>query len=171
MSRSHALRAGAVLLGALATATAGRAETLPFKHKFEAYREKDSDVVVFALRLEQPFLAEEFEKSNYLRLSALDRNAYLIYPKETRFRQKHAEFYGRLRGKGKARLRLSYEIVSETIKGSRKVDVRSADLEVDIPAEPGGPKAIFRDWAEQQNLHFLKLLSYYPQEAFFQYAL
>src|SRR5436189_1965810 len=88
-----------------------RAEPLPFHHKVEVYRDKDGDVTVFSLRLEQPFLAEEFEKSNYLRLEALDRNAYLIYPKETRFQQKHAEFYGRLRGEGKTKVRLSYEIV------------------------------------------------------------
>src|SRR6266540_553066 len=170
--RSHTLiSVWATLVGALTFPAGGRAEPLPFQHKVEVFREKDTGVVVFALRLEQPFLAEEFEKSSYLRLQALDRNAYLIYPKETRFHQKHAEFYGRLRGKGKAKLRLSYEIVSETIKGSRKVDVRHADLEVDVPAELGGPKAIFRDWAEQQNAHFLKLLGYYPQESFFQYAL
>src|SRR5262249_51024554 len=95
----------------------------------------------------------------------------LIYPKETRFRQKHAEFYGRLRGKGKARLRLSYETVSETLRGSRKVDVRHADLAVEVPGEPGGPRAIYRSWAEQQNQHFLRLLEYSPHESFFQYAL
>ena len=43
------------------------------------------------------FLADEFEKSNYLRLKSSDDRAYLIYPKETRFHQKHAEFFGRLR--------------------------------------------------------------------------
>src|SRR4051812_31543117 len=89
------------VLYALALPAAGLAEPLPFRHKVEVYRGKD-DGVVFALRLEQPFLAEEFEKSNYLRLQPLDRNAYLVYPKETKFRQKHAEFYGRLRGEGKA---------------------------------------------------------------------
>lgn len=94
-------------LGFPATAPA---QELPYQHKFEVYREKDSDVIAFVLRLEQPFLAEEFEKSNYLRLHAQDKNAYLIYPKETKFQQKHAEFYGRLRGQGKAKVRLSYEI-------------------------------------------------------------
>jgi hypothetical protein len=161
----------AVLMSALACTSGARAEPLPFKHKVEVFREKDADTVVFALRLEQPFLAEEFEKSNALRLEALDRNAYLIYPKETRFRQKHAEFYGRLRGQGKARLRLSYEIVSETARGVPRVDVRHAELEIDIPAEPGGLKALARAWAEHQNEHFLKLLNYYPEESFFQYAL
>jgi hypothetical protein len=149
---------------------AARADKLPFQHKVEVYRAKDG-VIVFALRLEQPFLAEEFEKSNYLRLRALDTSAYLIYPRQTRFRQKHAEFYGRLRGKGKAKLRLSYETVSETLSGARKVDVRHADIEVAIPAEPGGPKTLYRAWAEQQNAHFLDLLNYYPEETFFQYCL
>jgi len=150
---------------------AGQEKALPFHHKIEVYREKDTDVMAFVLRLEQPFLAEEFEKSNELRLQALDRKAYLIYPKETKFQQKHAEFYGRLRGKGRAKLRLSYEIVSETLKGGRKVDVRQADIEVPIPANPAGPRTIFEEWARQQNAHFLNLLQYYPEESFFQYAL
>jgi hypothetical protein len=149
----------------------GHAEPLPFQHKVEVYRAKKAGPKVFALRLEQPFLAEEFEKSNYLHLEALDRNAYLIYPKQTKFQQKHAEFYGRLRGQGKAKLRLSYEIVSETLDGSRKVTVRHTNLEVAIPAEPGGPESIYHAWADQQNAYFLDLLSYYPQETFFQYCL
>ncbi len=148
-----------------------RAEPLPFNHRIEVYREKDTGVVVFALRLEQPFLAEEFEKSNYLRLQSLDRNSYLIYPKETKFRQKHAEFYGRLRSDGKAKLRLSYEIVSENLDGSRKVDVRQADLEVTIPEQPVGSSGIFRQWAQQQNKHFANLLEYYPDQTFFEYVL
>jgi hypothetical protein len=168
--RWSALLGTCAVLAGLALA-GERSEPLPFKHKVEVYREKDTGVVAFVLRLEQPFLAEEFEKSNYLRLEALDRNAYLIYPKQTRFAHKHAEFHGRLRGKGKAKVRLSYEIVSETLRGSRKVDVRHADLEIAIPAEPGGPRTIYRAWAGQQNQHFLKLLNYYPQESFFQYAL
>jgi hypothetical protein len=49
--------------------------------------------------------------------------------------------------------------------------VRQADLEIDIPTEPGGPRTLYRAWAEQQNEHFLKLLNYYPDESFFQYAL
>ncbi len=147
------------------------AQELPFQHKIEVYREKDSDVIAFVLRLEQPFLAEEFEKSNYLRLHPLDRKAYLIYPKETKFQQKHAEFYGRLRGEGKAKVRLSYEIVSETLKGTRKVDVRQAVIDVPIPASAGGPRSLFEDWAKQQNQHFFNLLQYYPEESFFQYAL
>jgi hypothetical protein len=160
-----------VLLGVLGVLPAARAETLPFKHKVEVYRAKKEPIIVFALRLEQPFLAEEFEKSNYLHLQALDQNAYLIYPKQARFHQKHAEFYGRLRGQGKAKLRLSYEIVSESQGGAPKVTVRHADIEVAIPAEPGGPARIYSDWAEQQNAYFLHLLGYYPQETFFQYCL
>jgi hypothetical protein len=147
------------------------AQEFPFQHKVEVFRDKDGDTISFVLRLEQPFLAEEFEKSNYLRLYAQDKNAYLIYPKETKFQQKHAEFYGRLRGQGKAKVRLSYEIVSETLRGSPKVDVRQADLEVAIPANPGGPRNIFEEWANQQNRHFHDLLQYYPAESFFQYVL
>ena len=67
------------------------AEPLPFNSKVEVYRDEKGEVMAFALRLEQPFLAEEFEKSNYLRLSTLDEQAYLIYPRETKFRQKHAD--------------------------------------------------------------------------------
>jgi hypothetical protein len=149
----------------------GHAEPLPFNHKVEVYRGKDADGMAFCVHLEQPFLAEEFEKSNYLRLEALDRNAYLLYPKETKFQQKHAEFYGRLRGAGKARLRLSYEMVSENPDGSRKVEVRHGDIEAAIPAKEGGPQSIYRQWAQQQNAYFLHLLRLYPHESFYQYAL
>src|SRR5258708_23117091 len=90
--------------GGGAAARGAEREPLPFSHKVEVYRDKDGQVLAFSLKLEQPFLAEEFEKSNYLRLAPLDRNAYLIYPPATRFRQKHAEFYGRLRGKGVAQV-------------------------------------------------------------------
>ena len=148
-----------------------RSEPLPFPYKVEVYREMEGDGMVFSLRLEQPFLAEEFEKSNYLRLQAQDRNAYLIYPRETRFQQKHAEFYGRLRGQGKAKLRLSYETVSENPDGSRRLDVRHGDIEVSIPTQAGGPTQIFQEWARQQNAHFLELLNYYPDDSFFQYVL
>lgn len=162
----------AMLVGlASSAAFAAADEPMPFQSDVEVYRSEEGDVMVFALRLEQPFLAEEFEKSNYLRLSSLDRGSYLIYPKEARFEQKHAEFYGRLRGDGKARLRLSYEIVSENLDGSRKVDVRVAELEVGIPREETGPESIYRSWANQQNDHFRRLLDYYPDETFFQYVL
>ena len=116
------------------------AESLPFTQKVEVFRDKEGDIAVFTVRLEQPFLAEEFEKSNYLRLKSDDDRAYLIYPKETTFQQKHAEFYGRLRGKGKVKLQLSYEIVSENPDGSRRVQVRQGEIDVPIPAEPTGPR-------------------------------
>lgn len=144
---------------------------LPFNLKVETYRDKDGDAMVFALKLEQPFLAEEFEKSNYLRLSSLDDSSYLIYPRETKFQQKHAEFYGRLRGEGKAKVRLSYEIVSENLDGSRKVDERHANIEIDVPKTETGILKIYQDWARRQNDHFANLLTYYPDESFFEYVL
>ena len=162
----------ALILLAVPLAPAARGDDgLPFKHKLEVYREKDGDAVVFSLLLEQPFFAEEFEKSNYLRLQPLGDNAYLVYPKETRFHQKHAAFYGRLCGAGVAKLRLSYETVTENLDGSRRVEVSEGEIEIPVPAEPGGPRAIHQDWARQQNAHFLNLLSYYPDETFFQYCL
>jgi len=171
------LVAGLLLGGGLENGLAAEAaEGIPFEHRVEVYRSAPDEVAVFALRLEQPFLAEEFEKSNYLRLRPADDKAYLVYPKETKFRQKHAEFYGRLRGEGTAKLTLSYEIVSENIDGTRNVEVRSGDVEVEIPKLPAGSKQIgsrriFTDWAGQQNLYFAKLLKYYPEETFYQYCL
>jgi hypothetical protein len=153
------------------------AEGLPFGHRLEVYRTAKEDVCVFALRLEQPFLADEFAKSSYLRLRPTDDRAYLIYPKETRFQQKHAEFYGRLKGVGgTAKLKLSYEIVSENLDGSRRVEVRSGTIEVTIPAlaegaDEVGSKSLFEDWARQQNRYFAELLKYYPQDTFHQYCL
>ncbi len=146
-------------------------DTLPFKHALETFRNKDGDVIVFALRLEQPFLAEEFEQSNYLRIQTQDERAHLIYPRETRFVQKHAAFYGRLRGEGVARLRLEYEIVSENPDGSRRIDARQGELSIPIPSERGGPEAIFADWARQQAQHFSELLTYYPHETLLEYCL
>jgi len=145
-------------------------DDLPFHHRVEVYQDEEGDVRVFTLRLEQPFLADEFEQSNYLRLRSSDDRAYLIYPQETQFRQKHAEFYGRLRGTGTVQLELAYETVSENLDGSRRVEVRSGSIEVEIPTEPTGPPSIFMDWARQQNSHFARLLSYYPHESFFQYC-
>lgn len=169
--RSRLVFAAAFLQGfGLLPANAG-AEALPFSHKVSVYRDKDTDAIVFVVRLEQPFLAEEFEKSNYLRLEAQDRNAYLIYPRQTTFQQKHAEFYGRLRGTGKARLRLSYETISENLDGSRRLDVRHGDIDIAIPPQPGGPREIYQEWARQQNAHFQNLLQYYPDETFFQFVL
>jgi len=152
-------------------AMAAAADALPFQHKVEAYRDEKGDILVFTVRLEQPFLAEEFEKSNYLRLKPLDEQAYLIYPKETTFQQKHAEFYGRLRGTGRAKLQLSYEIVAENPDGTRQVQVRQAAVEVPIPTQETGPKGLYAEWATQQNRYFAHLLRYYPEESFFQYCL
>jgi len=166
-----------VLVGICALpVTAAAADALPFQHKVEVYRDKQSDVTVFTLRLEQPFLAEEFEKSNFLRLKSNDDRAYLIYPKETKFQQKHAEFHGRLRGEGKVKLTLWYEIVSENLDGSRRVEARQGEIDVPIPPLPAdaasvGPKSIFQQWARQQNQYFAKLLQYYPEETFYQYCL
>ncbi|HUT14336.1 MAG TPA: hypothetical protein VMY42_27875 [Thermoguttaceae bacterium] len=151
-------------------------ETLPFQHQVEVYRNGPDDVTVFTLRLEQPFIADEFDKSSYLRLKATDDNAYLIYPKETRFQQKHAEFYGRLRGEGTVKLKLSHEIVSENLDGSQHVEIRQGEIEVSIPPLPDpkatvGPKSIYLDWAGQQNVYFAELLRYYPEETFYQYCI
>ncbi|TWT44666.1 hypothetical protein RAS1_10810 [Phycisphaerae bacterium RAS1] len=153
------------------TAAAQSATTLPFGVKIETYRSKEVGEIVFAVMLDQPFLAEEFEKSNFLRLTPLDPRAYLTYPKETRFEQKHATFYGRMRGEGVARVRVTYENVTENPDGSRRVSEQHGDLEISIPAEPGGPAAIFTEWARQQNLHFCHLLEAYPNDSFLQYAL
>lgn len=157
-----------VLLGSVA---AMADDALPFSHQVEVYRDKEGDVQVFTVRLEQPFLAEEFEKSSYLRLRSSDPRAYLIYPQQATFRQKHAEFYGRLRGEGKVELELSYEIVSENLDGTRRVEVRTGTIEVPIPTEEIGPKTIFLEWAKQQNQYFASLLRYYPEETFYQYCL
>ena len=146
-------------------------DALPFQQKVEVYRNQDGDINAFRLRLEQPFLAEEFEKSNYLRLKSTDKRAHLIYPKETKFQQKHAEFYGRLRGEGDVTLKLSYEIVSENPDGSRRVEVRDGEVKVTIPQAEVGSNAIFTEWARQQNVYFARLLRYYPEESFFQYCL
>ena len=164
------LLSGIALLGLTPYALAQSA--LPFSYTVETFQDKDdSDIRAFVVKLEQPFLAEEFEKSNYLRLKALDDSAFLIYPRETRFEQKHAEFYGRLRGDGKAVLQLSYETISENPDGSRKVNNRKAQIEVEIPAETTGVELIYRKWAARQNQHFANLLEYYPNESFFEYLL
>ena len=72
---------------------------------------------------------------------------------------------------GQARLRISYEMVSENLDGSRKIDLRHGDVEIDIPTKEGGPASIYRDWAQHQNDYFLHLLGYYPHDTFLQYAL
>ena len=147
-------------------------DSLPFSYSVETFQhEDDPDVRAFVVKLEQPFLAEEFEKSNYLRLKAKDSNAFLVYPRATRFEQKHAEFYGRLRGEGTAELQLSYETISENPDGSRRVVSRQAKIEVEIPAQAGGSEATYKTWATFQNKHFADLLQYYPNESFFEYLL
>ena len=163
-----------ILLSCLTTATS--AQDLPFQPSVEVYRSANGEATAFALRLEQPFLAEEFEKSNYLRLRSTDPRAYLIYPKETKFSQKHAEFYGRLRGEGSVELQLSYETVSENLDGSRRVQERTGTVQVNIPPaseerEEIGPRSIFLNWAQKQNEYFAQMLEYYPDETFFQYCL
>ncbi len=160
-----------VLCAASTVLPAAAEDALPFQHKAEVYRDKEGEVMVFALRLEQPFLAEEFEKSNYLRLKSADPRAYLIYPKETKFEQKHAEFYGRLRGEGKVPLSLSYEMVTENPDGTRRVEVRQGTVEVPVPSAETGSKSIYTQWAREQNRHFAHLLLYYPEETFYQYCL
>ena len=133
---------------ALAVTGLARAEALPFKQKTEVYRDRDGEVMVFALHLEQPFLAEEFESSSYLRLQPLGENAYLVYPKETKFRQKHAAFYGRLRRQGRAKLRLSYETVTENL--IREIDGQEPKGAFDGPATcfivSGYEKAVLIDF-------------------------
>ena len=151
--------------------TEGQAQPLPFDAQISTYRPDEGEIMAFAVRLEQPFLAEQFEKSNKLRLEPTDENAYLIYPKETKFVQKHAEFYGRLKGTRTAKLKLSYEVVSEDLAGQPKVDVRTTEIEVVIPSEPGGVAEIHKEWARRQNAHFADLLRYYPDTSFFEYVL
>ena len=156
----------AVLAGSPASA-----QPLPFESKVETYRSEDGEIMAFALRLEQPFLAEEFEKSNKLRLEPTGEGAYLIYPKETTFQRKHAEFSGRLRGEGVATVRLSYEVVTEDLSGQPQVDVRTTEIEIPIPDQEIGIEAIYKEWARQQNAHFAELLRYYPETSFFEYVL
>ncbi|MGM0488003.1 MAG: hypothetical protein ACQESR_14720, partial [Planctomycetota bacterium] len=140
-----------LLLVSVVVSVAASGEPLPFETEVESYRSEEGDVMAFTLRLEQPFLAEEFEKSNKLRLSSLDANAWLIYPKETQFERKHAEFHGRLRGEGTAKLELCYEVVTEDLAGKPEVDIRTTRIEIPIPTEPTGIDAIYKQWARQQN--------------------
>ena len=146
-------------------------EPLPFKQEIESFRDDEKGEIYFSVRLEQPFLAEEFESSNYLRLTPLDESSYLVYPHETRFERKHAEFFGRMRGAGTAKLRLSYETVNENADGTRRLETSHGDLEIPIPAESGGSPTIRTAWADRQNAYYLNLLAYYPNESFFQYLL
>ena len=138
-------------------------DEMPFQHKVDVYRSADGDAVAFTVRLEQAFLAEEFEKSNFLRLRSDDERAWLIYPQQTKFEQKHAEFFGRLRGEGTVKLRLSYDTVLENLDGTRRVEAKEGIIEVEIPKVAAedqkkaiGSQQIFKDWANQQNLHFAR---------------
>ncbi|MFT5303137.1 MAG: hypothetical protein ACI87E_005247 [Mariniblastus sp.] len=166
------------ILGCCFISLARGEDPLPFQHKVDVYRNAEGDAIAFTVRLEQPFLAEEFEKSNFLRLRSDSDQAYLIYPQQTKFKQKHAEFFGRLRGKGVVKLRLSYDTVLENLDGSRRVEAKEGIIEVQVPElEEGAEKKaigsaqVFKDWANQQNLHFARMLRYYPDETFFQYCL
>lgn len=156
---------------ALASLPVQAQDTLPFSYSVETFQHESDDVAAFVVRLSQPFLAEEFEKSNYIRMKALDKKAFLIYPSETRFEQRHAEFYGRLKGDGEAEVELSYEVVSENADGSRRIDSRKAKVKVKIPREQTGSEATYKSWAKKQNEHFAKLLEYYPDETFFEFLL
>lgn len=161
-----------VLLGmSFLVPVAASREPLPFETEVETYRSEEGDVMAFTLRLEQPFLAEEFEKSNKLRLSSRDAHAWLIYPPETQFERKHAEFHGRLRGEGSAKLELSYEVVTEDLAGQPEVDTRTTRIEIPIPAEPTGLAAIHKQWAREQNTYFADLLRYYPETSFLKYVM
>lgn len=165
------LRLLAVVLLAAAASPRSSAQALPFQYRAEVYRDATGGTLAFALRLEQPFLAEEFEQSSDLSLRPLDRNSFLVYPRRTRFHQKHAEFYGRLRGSGKARLELSFSVVSEELDGSRRIEPRTTEIEIAIPEQPVGLESLLTDWARQQNAYFEELLAYAPDASFFEYVL
>ena len=67
-------------------------------------------------------------------------------------------------------------MVSENLDGTRRIDVRQSEIDVPIPPRPKagetvGPKSIFTEWAQQQNVYFAELLRYYPEETFYQYCL
>ncbi|MEW4490446.1 hypothetical protein AB1L42_20340 [Thalassoglobus sp. JC818] len=157
-----------VFTGMLRSASA---QPLPFDAKAETYQSEDGEIRAFVLRLEQPFLADQFEKSNTLRLEPLNGNADLVYPKEAKFTQKHAEFYGRLQGEGVAKLQLSYEVITEDLAGQPSLNVRTTEIEISVPTSEGGDPSIYPEWARMQNRHFAELLRYYPETSFFEYVL
>ena len=162
---------GAVRAWGGAEARVANAQELPFRQRIEVFRGEEGGPIAFAIELEQSFLAEEFERSNDLRIEPLDERVYLTYPKQTRFDNKHAAFYGRLRGEGTARVRVWYETVHENLDGSKKVSVSHGDLEIEIPPKPAGRAEVFLEWARRQNEHFRALLDYYPDDSFLQYVL
>lgn len=164
-------RAGLLLAVVASAAAQDTRLPLPFGHKIEVFRNKDDGVMVFVVRLEQAFLAEEFETSNDLRLQPLDDHAFLTYPKQARFESRHASFYGRLRGEGLARIRIAYETVTENLDGSRNVVLHHGDLEIPIPSEPTGTPETYLEWARQQNLHFRARLDQDPTDSFLQFVL
>ncbi|MDX2197984.1 MAG: hypothetical protein SF069_03315 [Phycisphaerae bacterium] len=166
-------------LGLCATGLAGGAA--PFKHRVETYRaEDDPGTIAFVIRLEQPFLANEFEKSNFLRAAPLSDDVRLIYPAQTRFEKKHAAFFGRLHNPADAagsaaeakpaRVRIDYETVTEALDGSREVRASSVEIDIPRPPAPGGDREIYAEWARMQTRHFAALLEYYPRDAFLQYV-
>ncbi len=147
------------------------AQDHPFGQKIELYSDEDGQIA-FALRLEQPFLADQFEKTSFLNLHPLDNNARLIYPKETQFIQKHADFYGRLKKGGEsAELMLSWEVITENIDGSQNVEKRESRISVDIPTDEVRNEGVFLDWARAQTAWFNELLKYYPDDSFLQYII
>ena len=76
----RSLRAAALALAALIGSQAG-AQPLSFDSTVETYRSEEGDILAFAVRLEQPFLAEEFEKSNKLRrLDETPRTSTIKWP-------------------------------------------------------------------------------------------
>ena len=72
---------------------------------------------------------------------------------------------------------MSYDTVLENLDGTRRVEAKEGTIEVEIPKpleadeKAIGSSQIFKDWAAQQNLHFARMLRYYPDESFFQYCL
>lgn len=160
---------GAALLLVAATATAQ--DSSAFHYKVETYCAREDGAQAFVVRLEQPFLAEEFERSNYLRARPLTDSVYLVYPRQTRFVQRHAVFYGRLRGAAPAKLRIDCETVSEGPDGAREVRVHETEITIAMPAQAGGAESIFSEWASQQTDHFLERLRFYPGDSFLQYVL
>jgi len=144
-------------------------------------RDKDVDEIIVAHELthaldDQHFDLETFDggEGNRLGLSEDERTArQFVTEGEATFMMLA---WRTASGEGAAKLKLSYEIVSENLDGTRRIDVRQSDIEVPVPPRPEsgttvGPKSIFTEWAQQQNVYFAELLRYYPEETFYQYCL